>query len=113
MLAIKAILSEYIQLPSIMFDEIDTGVSGEISNRMGDIMKQMSGKMQVFTITHLPQIAAKGNSHFKVFKTDKNNSTHTDLKRLDEEERIVEIAQMLGGVNITESAVAHAKQLLN
>jgi DNA repair protein RecN (Recombination protein N) len=113
MLAIKAILSEYIQLPSIMFDEIDTGVSGEISNKMGDIMKQMSGKMQVFTITHLPQIAAKGNSHFKVFKTDKNNSTHTDLKRLDEEERIVEIAQMLGGVNITESAVAHAKQLLN
>ncbi|GAB4158446.1 MAG: DNA repair protein RecN [Winogradskyella sp.] len=113
MLAIKAILSEYIQLPSIMFDEIDTGVSGEISNRMGDIMKQMSGKMQVFTITHLPQIAAKGNSHFKVFKTDKNNSTHTDLKRLDEEERIVEIAQMLGGVNITESAMAHAKQLLN
>ncbi|MDY2587660.1 DNA repair protein RecN [Winogradskyella aquimaris] len=113
MLAIKAILSEYIQLPSIMFDEIDTGVSGEISNKMGDIMKQMSGKMQVFTITHLPQIAAKGNSHFKVFKSDKNNSTHTDLKRLDEEERIVEIAQMLGGVNITESAVAHAKQLLN
>lgn len=113
MLAIKAILSEYIQLPSIMFDEIDTGVSGEISNKMGDIMKQMSGKMQVFTITHLPQIAAKGNSHFKVFKTDKNNSTHTDLKRLDEEERIVEIAQMLGGVIITESAVAHAKQLLN
>ena len=113
MLAIKAILSEYIQLPSIMFDEIDTGVSGEISKKMGDIMKQMSGKMRVFTITHLPQIAAKGNSHFKVFKTDKNNSTHTDLKRLDEEERIVEIAQMLGGVNITESAVAHAKQLLN
>ena len=113
MLAIKSILSEYIQLPSIMFDEIDTGVSGEISNKMGDIMKQMSSKMQVFSITHLPQIAAKGNSHFKVFKTDDDNSTHTQLKRLLEEERIVEIAQMLGGVDITESAMAHAKQLLN
>ncbi|WP_369995762.1 DNA repair protein RecN [Winogradskyella sp.] len=113
MLAIKSILSEYMQLPSIMFDEIDTGVSGEISNKMGDIMKQMSSKMQVFTITHLPQIAAKGNTHFKVFKTDDDNVTHTQLKRLDEDERIVEIAQMLGGVNITESAMAHARQLLN
>ncbi len=112
MLAIKSILSEYMQLPSIMFDEIDTGVSGEISNKMGDIMKQMSSKMQVFTITHLPQIAAKGNTHFKVFKTDDDNVTHTQLKRLDEDERIVEIAQMLGGVNITESAMAHARQLL-
>ena len=113
MLAIKSILSEYIQLPSIMFDEIDTGVSGEISNKMGDIMKQMSGSMQVFAITHLPQIAAKGNSHFKVFKIDKDNTTETQLKRLGEEERVVEIAQMLSGMDITESAMAHAKQLLN
>ena len=113
MLAIKSILAEYIQLPSIMFDEIDTGVSGEISNKMGEIMKQMSGKMQVFTITHLPQIAAKGNSHFKVFKTDIDNKTHTQLKQLNDEERVVEIAQMLGGLTITESAKAHAKQLLN
>ena len=113
MLAMKSILSEYIQLPSIMFDEIDTGVSGEISNKMGDIMKQMSSKMQVFAITHLPQIAAKGDSHFKVFKTDVDDNTITQLKKLDEEERIVEIAQMLGGIDITESAVAHAKQLLN
>lgn len=113
MLAIKSILSEYIQLPSIMFDEIDTGVSGEISNKMGDIMKHMSGRMQVFAITHLPQIAAKGNSHFKVYKTDNNDITETNLKRLMEEERIVEIAQMLGGADITESAMAHAKQLLN
>ncbi|WP_138433623.1 DNA repair protein RecN [Winogradskyella algicola] len=113
MLAIKSILSEYIQLPSIMFDEIDTGVSGEISNKMGDIMKQMSGRMQVFAITHLPQIAAKGNSHFKVFKIDKDNTTETQLKRLGEDERVVEIAQMLSGMDITESALAHAKQLLN
>ena len=113
MLAIKSILAEYIQLPSIMFDEIDTGVSGEISNKMGDIMKQMSTKMQVFSITHLPQIAAKGNAHFKVFKTDIEDKTHTNLKKLNENERIVEIAQMLGGVDVTESAMAHAKQLLN
>lgn len=113
MLAIKSILAEYIQLPSIMFDEIDTGVSGEISNKMGAIMKQMSHRMQVFTITHLPQIAAKGNTHFKVFKTDNDDVTHTQLKKLNEEERIVEIAQMLGGINITDSAMAHAKQLLN
>ena len=113
MLAIKSILAEYIQLPSIMFDEIDTGVSGEISNKMGAIMKSMSNRMQVFTITHLPQIAAKGDSHFKVFKTDIEDVTHTQLKKLDEEDRIVEIAQMLGGLNITESAMAHAKQLLN
>jgi len=113
MLAIKSILAEYIQLPSIMFDEIDTGVSGEISNKMGEIMKQMSSQMQVFTITHLPQIAAKGYSHFKVFKTDIEEVTHTQLKKLNEDERIVEIAQMLGGLNITDSAMAHAKQLLN
>ena len=113
MLAIKSILAEYIQLPSIMFDEIDTGVSGEISNKMGEIMKEMSQRMQVFTITHLPQIAAKGDSHYKVFKTDIDDITNTQLKRLNEEERIVEIAQMLGGLTITESAMAHAKQLLN
>ncbi|MUU76850.1 DNA repair protein RecN [Winogradskyella endarachnes] len=113
MLAIKSILAEYIQLPSIMFDEIDTGVSGEISNKMGEIMKKMSCKMQVFTITHLPQIAAKGDAHYKVFKTDIDNTTHTQLKKLEEEERILEIAQMLGGLNVTDSALAHAKQLLN
>ncbi|BAO77735.1 DNA repair protein RecN [Winogradskyella sp. PG-2] len=113
MLAIKSVLAEYVQLPTIMFDEIDTGVSGEISNKMGEIMRQMSHRMQVFSITHLPQIAAKGDSHFKVFKTDIDNITQTQLKRLNEEERIVEIAQMLGGFNITESAMAHAKQLLN
>jgi DNA repair protein RecN (Recombination protein N) len=113
MLAIKSILAEYIQLPTIVFDEIDTGVSGEISNKMGSIMKQMSKYMQVLTITHLPQIAAKGDAHFKVFKQDKNNATHTKLQRLNEDERIVEIAQMLGGLDVSESALAHARQLLN
>lgn len=113
MLAIKFILSKYMQLPTIMFDEIDSGVSGEISNKMASIMQQMSKSMQVFTITHIPQIAAKGDTHFKVYKEDVNNVTQTQLKKLNPDERIVEIAQMLGGVNISNSALAHAKQLLN
>ncbi|WP_298903938.1 DNA repair protein RecN [uncultured Psychroserpens sp.] len=113
MLAIKSILSKYTQLPTIMFDEIDTGVSGEISNKMASIMQQMSKTMQVFTITHLPQIAAKGDTHFKVYKEDIENVTQTRLKKLMPEERIVEIAQMLGGVDVSNSAIEHAKQLLN
>ena len=113
MLAIKSILSKYQQLPTIMFDEIDTGVSGEIAHKMGDIMKQMSLSMQVFSITHLPQIAAKGQSHFKVYKQDIKEITVTALKKLSKDDRVVEIAQMLGGKKVSSSAVAHAKQLLN
>jgi DNA repair protein RecN (Recombination protein N) len=113
MLAIKSVLSKYIQLPTIMFDEIDTGVSGEISNKMGDIMLEMSKTMQVFSITHLPQIAAKGHSHYKVFKEDVNDVTQTNLMELNHDERVVEIAQMLGGLEMSSSAIAHAKELLN
>ena len=113
MLAIKSILSKYKQLPTIMFDEIDSGVSGEISNKMGQIMLQMSQYMQVFAITHIPQIAAKGHTHFKVYKEDVDQVTLTNLKKLNHDERLVEIAQMLGGVEISSSAMAHAKQLLN
>lgn len=113
MLAIKSIIANYRKLPTLMFDEIDTGVSGEISNKIGDIMKEMSSRMQIFTITHLPQIAAKGESHFKVYKTEMDNSTTTNLIKLNNQDRIVEIAKMLEGDNISTSAVAHAKQLLN
>ena len=113
MLAIKKVLSENSQLPTIIFDEIDSGVSGEISNKMAHIMSQMSQKMQVITITHLPQIAAKGNQHYKVFKEEVNNSTITNLKLLSEDERIVEIAEMLSGKNISDSALTHARELLN
>ncbi len=113
MLAIKSVLTKYMQLPTIMFDEIDTGVSGEISNKMGDIMLQMSKTMQVFSITHLPQVAAKGHSHYKVYKEDVNNITQTNLIELKHDERIVEIAQMLGGSELSTSAVAHAKELLS
>jgi len=113
MLAIKSIIANYKKLPTLMFDEIDTGVSGEVSNKIGDIMQEMSSRMQIFTITHLPQIAAKGESHFKVFKTEMDNSTTTNLIKLNNQDRIVEIAKMLEGDNISNSAVAHAKQLLN
>lgn len=113
MLAIKSVLSKYIQLPTIIFDEIDSGVSGETSNKMGDIMLLMSTTMQVISITHLPQIAAKGHTHFKVFKEDVDEVTRTNLMKLNHDERIVEIAQMLGGIEMSSSAIAHAKELLN
>jgi DNA repair protein RecN (Recombination protein N) len=113
MLATKAILSNYSKLPTIIFDEIDTGVSGEIANKMSEIMKQMSKAMQVMAITHLPQIAAKGDAHFKVYKTVKQEQTLTEIKPLNREERILEIAQMLSGIEVTDSALNHAKSLLN
>ncbi len=113
MLAIKKILSDNTQLPTIIFDEIDTGVSGEISNKIAKIMQQMSTQMQVITITHLPQIAAKGNQHYKVYKEDVAGVTTTNLKQLSEDERIVEIAEMLSGKEISDSAITHAKELLN
>ena len=113
MLAVKYILSKHHQLPTIIFDEIDSGVSGEISNKIASIMKEMSNYMQVLTITHQPQIAAKGLHHFKVFKLDTNISTNTQLKLLSSADRLEEIAQMLAGDQVTKSARAHAEQLLN
>ena len=112
MLTIKSILAKYEQLPTMMFDEIDTGVSGEISNKMGDIMKSMSATMQVFSITHLPQVASKGDYHFKVFKEEEGMVTNTKMKPLTKDERIKELAEMLGGKELSDSALAHAKQLL-
>jgi len=112
MLAVKAIMAEHTALPTIMFDEIDTGVSGEISQKMGDIMKQMSQNRQVFAITHLPQIAAKGAYHFKVFKEDSKGKTTTHLKLLTEEQRITELSEMLEGKNSGASARNHAIELL-
>ena len=113
MLAVKAILAQYSKLPTLIFDEIDTGVSGEIAIRMGEIMKEMSQEMQVFAITHLPQIAAKGNTHFKVFKSTVGEDTQSELKLLSNDERVVEIAQMLSGTIVSDSALNHAKALLN
>ena len=113
MLAVKAILAQYSKLPTLIFDEIDTGVSGEIAIRMGEIMKEMSQTMQIFAITHLPQIAAKGNAHFKVFKSTVGEDTQSELHLLNEEERVLEIAQMLSGAVVSDSALNHAKSLLN
>lgn len=113
MLVVKAILAEYKELPTIIFDEIDTGVSGEIAHKMAEILSRMSKKVQLFSITHLPQTAAKGDFHKKVYKADDQGMTRTLIKDLTQEERIHEIAQMIGGSAISDSALIHAKQLLN
>ena len=112
MLAVKAILAQFSKLPTIIFDEIDTGVSGEIAQKMGDIMKSMSTAMQVFAITHLPQIAAKGDTHYKVYKSVTDERTNSELKLLAHEERVDEIAQMLSGTEVSDSAIIHARALL-
>ncbi len=113
MLAVKSILATQSKLPTIVFDEIDTGVSGDIAQKMGDILQKMGGSMQVIAITHLPQIAGKGSKHFKIFKQDIGDTTVTKIEELTNEDRIEELAMMLGGNIKSESAMAHAKALLN
>jgi len=113
MLAIKSILSVKGNLPAIIFDEIDTGVSGEVANNMGGIMKKMSNHLQVISITHLPQIASKGKLHYKVFKETTENTTITKIVQLNRDERLVEIAQMLSGENPSQAAIDNARELLN
>ena len=112
-LAIKAILSQYKKLPTLVFDEIDSGVSGKISNSIAEVMGSISTKLQVFTITHLPQVAAKGNHHFRVKKKVENDKTITFLEVLNQNSRIEEIAKMLSGNRVTKTAIQHAKQLMN
>jgi len=113
MLSIKSLLSKLTDLPTIIFDEIDAGVSGEIADKMGSIMQSMSKNMQVLNITHLPQIAAKGDNHYLVFKGENNQTSATGIKKLSGEERLQELAKMLSGENITKEAVENAKVLLN
>ena len=112
MLTIKAIISETTTMPTIIFDEIDTGVSGEVANKMGEMMKKMGKKIQVLTNTHLPQIAVKGNVHFKVSKSVSGNKTTSQIKLLSEKERVLEIAQMLSGQATTEISIANAQEML-
>ena len=112
MLAIKALISKSKALPTIIFDEIDAGVSGDIAERMGIILKEISADMQVINITHLPQIAAKGDHHFLVYKQDSEDETTTRLKLLSKPERIEELAKMLSGENITAAAILNAEELL-
>lgn len=113
MLCIKALLAHKQALPTLIFDEIDTGVSGDIASRMGQIMQQMGSQMQVISITHLPQIAALGSNHYKVYKADGEEFTETHINHLSPDERIQEIAQMLSGSQITPEAIANAKRLLH
>lgn len=113
MLSIKTIIADKMQLPSIVFDEVDTGVSGDIANSMGKMMQSISRNIQVLAITHLPQVASKGNHHYKVFKEDDETSTLTRIKELSIEERVDELALMLSGSTINEAARANARSLLN
>ena len=112
MLCIKSITSEHIALPSIVFDEIDTGVSGEVADKMGTIMRKMGQKMQVISITHLPQIAGKGHDHFYVYKDERAGLTKSSIKKLNENERVDELAKMLSGAEMTNAAVENARELL-
>lgn len=112
MLCVKYIMAQSMKLPTIIFDEVDTGVSGDVANRMGDLMKSISRNIQVITITHLPQVAVKGDSHFKVYKEDTDSSTFTSIKRLEQEERVNEIATMLSGESVDEASINNARSLL-
>lgn len=112
MLAIKKITASRLRLPTIVFDEIDTGVSGSIADRMGEMMKDMGGMMQIITITHLPQVAVKGRRHFKVYKEDREESTVSDVMLLNDQERVVEIGRMLSGKQLDDAALSNARSLL-
>ena len=112
MLCVKALIASTKGLPTIIFDEIDTGVSGDIATQMASIMREMAKHRQIIVITHLPQIAARGEHHYKVYKADTSSRTETHISRLNEEERIIEIASMLSGKNPSPEAIANAKQLL-
>jgi DNA repair protein RecN (Recombination protein N) len=113
LLSIKSVLSSHSKLPTMIFDEIDTGISGEMSNAMANIMLKMSRNMQIIAITHLPQIAAKGDHHFNVYKENNFGIINTKIKKLNSNERVDEIAKMLSGDAISESALVHARELLN
>ncbi len=112
MLAIKSLVAKTSALPTIIFDEIDTGISGEVALRVGELMEELAENMQVISITHLPQIASQGNSHFRVYKEDKGNKTKSNIVLMNEEERVLEIAQMLSGANPEDTAIQHAKEML-
>ncbi|MFR5871268.1 MAG: hypothetical protein ACLUEV_06240 [Alistipes sp.] len=113
MLSLKAIVAHHSQLPTIIFDEIDTGVSGSIADRMGEIISRLSDDLQVVNITHLPQIASKGDHHFFVYKEESGSTTTTRIRKLDQQQRIDEIAKMLSGTDATAAAREQARLLLN
>ena len=113
MLALKSIMARYANMPAMIFDEIDTGVSGSVADKMGSVICSMGRFMQVFAITHLPQVAAKGSAHYAVTKTAKDGRTVSEIKRLSDDQRVLEIARMLSGAVLSDAAVANAKALLS
>ena len=113
MLCIKTIIARHIQLPSIIFDEVDTGVSGDVANKIGEMMSDIAGTIQVIAITHLPQVAALGDHHLRVFKTDTDAETLTQVESLDEQEHIMEVARMLSGKDLNQAVIDNAKSLIN
>ena len=113
MLSIKSIVADKMQLPSIIFDEVDTGVSGDVADKMGEMMRQIAANIQVIAITHLPQVASKGHSHYKVFKEDTEQATVTRIKELGTEERVKELAVILSGSSVNDAALANARSLLS
>ena len=113
MLALKSIMARYANMPAMIFDEIDTGVSGSVADKMGSVICSMGRFMQVFAITHLPQVAAKGSAHYAVTKTVKDGRTVSEIKRLSDDQRVLEIARMLSGAVLSDAAVANAKALLS
>ena len=112
MLSLKSLLSEVKKMPTIILDEVDTGISGEVAARMGEVMSTMGSRMQVVAITHLPQIASKGESHYKVYKEEDGDKVISHIVKLTADERVNEIAQMLSGKNPSEAAIQNAKDLL-
>ena len=112
MLAVKSLISQKNLLPTVIFDEIDMGVSGAIADMVGNILLKLSERMQVIAITHLPQIAGKGNTHYLVYKKVEGNGTKSEIKKLDPDERIIEIAKLLSGQDVTSASVETAKHLL-
>jgi len=112
MLSLKSLLTKNINLPTIIFDEIDSGVSGEVADKVGQILAGMGKYMQVINITHLPQVASRGSRHFHVYKDDSGDSTITRVKLLSDDERVLEVARLLSGSEVTEAAVKNARELL-
>lgn len=111
-LTIKGMLADKLKLPTVIFDEIDTGVSGEIADKMGEMMARIAENMQVLAITHLPQVAAKGRTHYLVYKRDLEDRTVSNVRALKEQERVTELARMLSGRKLNEAAIDNARALL-
>jgi DNA repair protein RecN (Recombination protein N) len=112
MLCVKAIIASHMQLPTIIFDEVDTGVSGDTASMMGRMMRNIAHNIQVIAITHLPQVVAHGQHHFVVYKSDTAQATHTSVKALDAEQHLMEIARLLSGTNINQAAIDNARALI-